>query len=1234
MKLSPQAAWNQTGFTVTGNPNGISGSSISELNYPVGISIADNDILYISDALNHRIIVIYLDSTIEPFTIGSRQSYYYDAGNKRVQKMSLNGSYPTTVSYVTGLQSSMNFYIDNVGNIYVSDVGNHSVFIFRLNLTNGLRVAGNGINGSTDEQLNAPYGIFVNDIETIYIADCYNHRIMKWLSNEPFGIRVAGDGTPGSLSTQVYFPTNVIVDENEYMYITESGSARVTRWAPNSTFGVCIVACTRTCGAAPSQISAPHSLAFDSFGSLYVGEWGNHRVQKFELLNYPISYNQPKLCPNVNWSEHGITFVNSSTLSSSALGIFIDLNDTIYVSDYSINKILIWSNQSISLQQKSVVSLYQYTSLFVTLNGDIYFENGNKTGRVEKFTSNSIKSEFVANFSGNCRGLFVDIQNSLYCSINSEHRVAKVLLDNDHHTITIVAGTNSSGSKSYQLNGPWGIFIDINFNLYVADAHNNRIQFFRRGELNGTTVAGNKTPNNLVLEHPTDVILDGDGFLYVADNDHHRIIQVRKDEYQCISSCKMKSGLASNQLNKPYSLRFDSFGNLYVTDEFNHRIQKFDILNNSCEIISTTAALTTEIPTTILLTTELPTTHACKTPQHSYLLPSYFVAPSCEDSTNIGFYCDILGTLCDIQNQCVNNGKCININDNQDYNCSCSLDFSGKQCQFDQRVCKENTCLNKGELIFSSLKNERIFSIFSARVTRWAPNSTFGVCIVACTRTCGAAPSQISAPHSLAFDSFGSLYVGEWGNHRVQKFELLNYPISYNQPKLCPNVNWSEHGITFVNASTLFSSALGIFIDLNDTIYASDFSINKILIWSNQSINFQQKSIDGLYLYTSLFVTLNGDIYFDNGNRTGRIEKFTSNSTKSKFVANFSGNCFGLFVDIRNSLYCSIYSEHRVEKVLLDNDHHTITIVAGTDSAGSELYQLNGTWGIFVDVNFNLYVADAHNNRIQSFRRGELNGTTVAGNDIPNNLTLNHPTDVILDGDGFLYVVDNDHYRIIQVRKDEYQCISGCEKEKGSASNQFDKPYSLRFDSFGNLYVTDEFNHRIQRFDILNNSCEIISTTALLTTALPTTTLVTCEVPATASLTTGLPAAALITTELPTTTLLTTESPATTLLTAKLPAAALLTTELPTTRASETPQHSYLSPPYFVAPSCEDSTNIGFNCNIPGTICDIQNQCLNNGKCININDNQDYNCSCPFDFSGKQCQFDQRVCKENTCLNK
>ncbi|CAF1399614.1 unnamed protein product, partial [Adineta steineri] len=173
---------------------------------------------------------------------------------------------------------------------------------------------------------------------------------------------------------------------------------------------------------------------------------------------------------------------------------------------------------------------------------------------------------------------------------------------------------------------------------------------------------------------------------------------------------------------------------------------------------------------------------------------------------------------------------------------------------------------------------------------------------------------------------------------------------------------------------------------------------------------------------------------------------------------------------------------------------------------------------------------------------------------------------------------------------------------------------------------------------------EIISTTALLTTALPTTTLVTCEVPATASLTTELPTAALLTTDLPTTTslttelpvaaLLTTEVPTTTSLTTESPTTALLTTEVPTTRPSETPQHSYLSPSYFVAPSCEDSTNIGINCNIPGTICDIQNQCVNNGKCININDKQDYNCSCPFDFSGKQCQFDQRLCKENTCLNK
>jgi sugar lactone lactonase YvrE len=107
---------------------------------------------------------------------------------------------------------------------------------------------------------------------------------MKWFSGASAGILAAGDGSPGSSSTQLNGPIHIIVDVNEYMYISDAGNARIIRWAPNSTFGVCVAACTSTAGTAPTQLNMPHSLAFDSNGSLYVSDWENHRVQKFQIL--------------------------------------------------------------------------------------------------------------------------------------------------------------------------------------------------------------------------------------------------------------------------------------------------------------------------------------------------------------------------------------------------------------------------------------------------------------------------------------------------------------------------------------------------------------------------------------------------------------------------------------------------------------------------------------------------------------------------------------------------------------------------------------------------------------------------------------------------------------------------------------------------------------------------------------------------------------------------------------
>ncbi|CAF4328952.1 unnamed protein product, partial [Adineta steineri] len=157
-------------------------------------------------------------------------------------------------------------------------------------------------------------------------------------------------------------------------------------------------------------------------------------------------------------------------------------------------------------------------------------------------------------------------------------------LNNDVNITTIAAGTGINGSGAYMLSDPRGIFVDIKFNLYVADCGNNRIQFYRPGNLNGTSLAGSKVPGTITLNCPTDIILDGDGYLFIVDNYNYRIVRSGLTGFQCLFGCTGTStfGSTADQLNRPGSLSFDSNGNIYVADTYNNRIQKLLLATNSC----------------------------------------------------------------------------------------------------------------------------------------------------------------------------------------------------------------------------------------------------------------------------------------------------------------------------------------------------------------------------------------------------------------------------------------------------------------------------------------------------------------------------------------------------------------------------------------------------------------------------------------------------------------------------
>jgi hypothetical protein len=118
--------------------------------------------------------------------------------------------------------------------------------------------------------------------------------------------------------------------------------------------------------------------------------------------------------------------------------------------------------------------------------------------------------------------------------------------------------------------------------LYVADCGNNRIQLFRPGELNGTTVAVQGATENITLHCPSDVTLDIDGYLFIADQNNNRIVGSGPGGFRCIIGCSGSVGTAPNELYNPSYFAFDSYGNIFVTDMYNNRIQKFLLDQNSC----------------------------------------------------------------------------------------------------------------------------------------------------------------------------------------------------------------------------------------------------------------------------------------------------------------------------------------------------------------------------------------------------------------------------------------------------------------------------------------------------------------------------------------------------------------------------------------------------------------------------------------------------------------------------
>ena len=191
------------------------------------------------------------------------------------------------------------------------------------------------------------------------------------------------------------------------------------------------------------------------------------------------------------------------------------------------------------------------------------------------------------------RGLF-------YLSDSNNNRILKLNLTDN--SLQVVVGTGTAASNSTSLNHPLGLTIDeTTGSLYVTDSRNHRVQKFNLNSTQGFTVAGglNYGQNLSQLYLPSGVAIDPAGNVYIADSGNHRIVQwlVGAQQGRIIAGKLDKkvfifllyltigtgiAGLNDTQLNNPTQLKFDIYQNLYIVDQNNNRIQRYDLLYNGC----------------------------------------------------------------------------------------------------------------------------------------------------------------------------------------------------------------------------------------------------------------------------------------------------------------------------------------------------------------------------------------------------------------------------------------------------------------------------------------------------------------------------------------------------------------------------------------------------------------------------------------------------------------------------
>jgi sugar lactone lactonase YvrE len=391
------------------------------------------------------------------------------------------------------------------------------------------------------------------------------------------GVFAYADGTGGPTGTAEFNgPVGVVEDAQGNVFVADTQNSRIRKIDPSGN--VTTVAGNGNSNSADgtggpngtAEICQPQGLALDAQGNLIVADSFNS-IRKIDPLG-----NVTTIAGSKNGGfVDGTGGPNGTAEFGWPTGVAVDAQGNIFVSELSNN----------------AIRKIDPSGNVTTIAGD------GKTGFVDGPGGRNGTAEFnIPN------GIAIDAQGNLFVADTGNNAIRKI---DSSGVVTTLAGNGTAGDLdgtggqlgTAEFNLPYGVAVDAQGNVFVADQANNRIRKIDPSG-NVTTLTGNGTAGffdgtggptgTAEFNGPSGVAVDAQGSVLVGDSNNLRIRKVDpagdvitvagNGDHGYRDGTGGANGTA--EFDNPTGVAVDAQGNVFVADWMNNRIRKIDPLGN------------------------------------------------------------------------------------------------------------------------------------------------------------------------------------------------------------------------------------------------------------------------------------------------------------------------------------------------------------------------------------------------------------------------------------------------------------------------------------------------------------------------------------------------------------------------------------------------------------------------------------------------------------------------------